>query len=103
MRILSYLLSAAAIGVMAADFWAARRLRRVLIGGRVAERWRLLTILIGVFFAGYVLSPLLLVANLPVEYLSAVVFAVFLFGAVFVWVVICIIRDALSFLDLLKE
>ncbi len=103
MRTLSYLLSLAAILVMALDVWAALRLRRALIGGGVRQKWQFLTGLIAFFFLGYVVSPLLLVLNLPIEYMGLLVFAVFLFGAVFVWVVIGIIRDVLSFLDLLKE
>ncbi len=35
--------------------------------------------------------------------MGAVVFAVFLFGAMFVWVVIRILTDMLSFLDMLGE
>ncbi len=35
--------------------------------------------------------------------MSVLVFAVFLFGAVFVWIVIGVIRETLSFLDVLKE
>jgi hypothetical protein len=103
MRAVSYVLSLAAIVVMAADVWAALRLRRSLIGGGVGQKWQFLTALIVLFFLGYVVSPLVLWLNLPIEYMGLLVFAVFLFGAVFVWVVIGIIRDVLSFLNLLKD
>lgn len=99
---LAYALSAAAILVMALDVVLALRLKRAIVGGEVGEKWNLLTMLILVFFVGYLFSPLALYFKLPVEYLNILVFSVFLFGAIFVWVVIGIIREALSFLKLLK-
>ncbi len=100
---LSYFLSVAAIGVMITNVVLAFRLRRAIIGGEVGERWSLLTNFILFFLGGYILSPLLLIFNMPIEYMGAVVFAVFLFGAVFVTIVIKIITDTLSYLDLLKK
>jgi hypothetical protein len=99
----SYALSLAAIGVMIVNTYLAFKLRREMIGGEVGDRWRLLTNLIILFLVGYVLSPLLLILNVPVEFMGAVVFAVFLFGAIFVLVVIRIIKDMLSFLGMLEE
>ncbi len=100
---LAYGLSFAAIITMAVDVVLAIRLRKPIVGGDVGKKWGLLTSLVVFFFFGYLLSPLVLLLNLPIEYMSVLVFAVFLFGAVFVWVVIGIVRDTLSFLDLLKE
>ncbi len=99
----SYLLSFAAIIVMARNVILALRLKRAIIGGEIGEKWGLLTNLILVFLAGYILSPLLLVLNIPVEVMAVVVFAVFLFGAVFVMVVIGIIKDTLTVLNVLKD
>ena len=103
MIFISYALSLAAIVVMIVNTFLAFKLRRAMIGGEVGDRWRLLTNLIVIFLVGYVLSPMLLVFNVPVEYMGAVVFAVFLFGALFVWVVIRILTDMLSFLDMLGD
>ncbi len=100
---LAYALSVAAILVMAFDVFHALKLKRAILGGEVGKKWTLLTTLVVVFFVGYLLSPLVLVFDLGIEVMSVLVFAVFLFGAVFVWVVIGIIRDTLSFLDMLKK
>ncbi len=103
MLYLAYALSGAAIFVMAFNVVHSLKLKRSILGGEVGKKWTLLTTLIVVFFAGYLLSPLVLVFNLGIEVMSVLVFAVFLFGAIFVWVVIGIIRDTLSFLDMLKK
>lgn len=103
MLYLSYLLAVVAIIVMGANVILAFRLKNVIIGGEVGERWKLLTYLILFFLFGYILAPLLLVLSVPVEVMGIMVFAVFLFGAIFVAVVIRIIKDTLEFMDLLKE
>ncbi|HSM93949.1 MAG TPA: hypothetical protein VLT47_13785 [Anaeromyxobacteraceae bacterium] len=102
MHAVSYVLAALAIALMGSNVVLAIRLRRAIVGGEVGAKWGLMTLLVGVFFVGYLFSPLLLYFALPPQYLSAVAFSVFLFGAIFVWVVIGIIRDTLSFLKLLK-
>ncbi len=98
----AYALAGIAIVVMGVDVVLAVRLRRAIVGGEVGQKWGLLTLLVGVFFVGYLLSPLALWFGLPADWLYVLVFAVFLFGAVFVWVVIGIIRDTLTFLKLVK-
>ncbi len=98
----AYALAALAIVMMGVDVVLAVRLRRAIVGGEVGQKWGLLTMLVGVFFVGYLLSPLALYFQLPAEYLNLLVFGVFLFGAVFVWVVIGIIRDTLTFLKLVR-
>lgn len=102
MTYLAYALSAAAIIVMAIDVALALKLKKAIVGGEVGQKWGLLTTLVVIFFFGYLASPLLLYFHAPPEYLTVMMFFVFLFGAVFVWIVIGIIRDTLSFLDLLK-
>ncbi len=103
MLYLAYTLSLAAIVVMAFNIVYALKLKRSILGGEVGKKWALLTTLVMVFFVGYLLSPLVLVFELGIEIMSVVVFAVFLSGAAFVWVVIGVIRDTLSFLDVLKK
>lgn len=102
MLYVAYALSGLAIVVMGVDVFLALRLRRAIVGGEVGEKWNLLTTLILVFFFGYLLSPLALFFQIPTEYLYLLVFGVFLFGAVFVWVVIGIIRQALTFMKLVR-
>ena len=98
----AYVLAAAAIIVMGVDMVKALKLKKAIVGGEVGEKWSFLTALIVVFFVFYLFAPLILVFDLQ-DYLPALTFFVFLFGAVFVLVVIGIIKEALSFLDLLKE
>jgi hypothetical protein len=100
--ILSYILSVAAMAVMFANVLMAFRLRKDIIGGEIGRRWSILSFLILFFLLGYIVSPLLLVMDVPVEIMGVLVFMVFLFGAIFVAVVIKIIRDTLSFMDLLN-
>jgi len=100
---ISYALGFVAIITMIINVFLAIRLRRAMIGGVIRTRWGMLTNLIIVFLVGYILSPLLLVFQLPLEYMGLVVFLVFLFGAVFVAVVIRILHDTLESLDLLDR
>jgi len=102
MHLLAYGLAGLAIAVMGIDLFLAVRLRRAIVGGEVGAKWGALTVLIGFFFVGYLLSPLALYYAIPHQYLNLLVFGVFLFGAIFVWVVIGILRDTLSFLKLLR-
>jgi hypothetical protein len=102
MQVVAYVLAAIAILVMGLNVVLAVRLRRSIMGGEVGQKWSLLTLLIGLFFFGYLFSPLALYFGLPAEYMNAAVFAVFACGAVFVWVVIGILRDTLAFLKMLK-
>jgi hypothetical protein len=97
-----YAVAALAIVVMGVNVVQAIRLRRSIVGGEVGAKWGALTFLIVLFFVGYLFSPLAMVYQVPPQYLDLAVFAVFLFGAVFVWVVIGIIRDTLTFLKLVK-
>ena len=103
MEYAAYALSFAAIVVMGLDVYLAFKLKRAILGGEVGKKWTLLTTLLVVFFVCYLASPLVLVFDLGIDVMGILVFFVFLFGAVFVWVVIGIIRDTLSFLDMLKK
>jgi hypothetical protein len=98
----AYGLAGLAILVMGLNAVMAVRLKRAILGGEVGEKWGLLTALIVVFFVCYLFSPLALYFAIPPEYLNLLAFGVFLFGAIFIWVVIGIIRDTLTFLKLIK-
>ena len=99
----SYVLAAIAILLMVVNVVMAFRLRNALIGGEIRSRWSLLTNFILIFLFGYVLSPLLLVFSVPVEYMGAVVFLIFTFGAIFILIVIRIIRETLTVMGVLEE
>src|SRR5690349_13223027 len=100
MQLVGYAVAALAILVMGINLLLAVRLKRAILGGEVGEKWGGLTALVAVFFVCYLFSPLALYFQLPPQYLNILVFGVFLFGAVFIWVVIGIIRDTLTFLKL---
>ena len=102
LEIIAYLFAVAAIVVMGIDLFKALKLKRAIVGGEVGQKWNFLTTLIIVFFVFYLFAPAILYFDLG-AYMPALTFFVFLFGAVFVLVVIGIIKEALSFLDLLKE
>jgi hypothetical protein len=99
---IAYVFATAAIVVMGIDLFKALKLKKAIVGGEVGQKWNFLTTLIVIFFVFYLFAPLILVFDLG-QYMPALTFFVFLFGAVFVLVVIGIITEALSFLDLLKE
>lgn len=101
-HLVAYVLAGIAIVVMAIDLFLALRLRRALGSGEVGRKWFWLVLLLGIFLAGYVASPVLLALGLGGEAMSVLVFGVFLLGALFVWVVMGILRETLSFLDVLK-
>ncbi len=102
MNFAAYGLAAVAIVVMALNVVQAIRLRRTIVGGEVGTKWSLLTSLIALFFLGYLVSPLAIYFRFPKEVQDLMMFGVFLFGAVFVWFVIGIIRETLAFLKLAK-
>lgn len=102
MQIVAYVIAGLAIAVMAVNAVQAVQLARRLLGGEVGERWRLLTGLIVVFFFGYLVSPAAIYFQASPEVMNVMMFGVFLFGAIFVLVVIGIVRQVLSFLKLLK-
>lgn len=103
LTLFSLTLAAIATVVMIVNIVFALRLRRALSGGEVGSKWRLLTMLLLCFLVAYVASPTLLFLGFGVETMATLAFGVFLLGALFVWIVIGILRDTLSFLDLLRE
>jgi drug/metabolite transporter (DMT)-like permease len=103
MQIVNYVLAGLAIVVMAFNTVLTFRLRRKLIGGEVGARWNVLSILVMVFLVAFILSPLLLVLNAPVDFLLLAVFSVFFLGAVFVGLVVRVVGDILQVMDLLED
>lgn len=103
MQIVNYALAGLAILVMAYNTILTFRLRSKLIGGEVGARWNVLSILVLIFLVAFILSPLLLLLSVPVEYLLLAVFIVFFLGAVFVGLVVRIVGDILQVMDLLED
>jgi drug/metabolite transporter (DMT)-like permease len=103
MQIVNYVLAGLAIVVMAFNTVLTFRLKGKLIGGEVGARWNVLSFLVLVFLIAFILSPLLLVFEAPVDFLLLAVFSVFLLGAVFVGLVVRIVGDILQVMDLLEE
>ncbi len=97
----AYGLSALAILGMGLNAVRAVRLERAIVGGEVGAKWGLLTALVVVFFLAYLASPLALYLEIPPRFLGLLVAGVFLFGTIFIWVVIGILRDTLTFLRLI--
>lgn len=103
MQIVNYVLAGLAIVVMAFNTVLTFRLKAKLIGGEVGARWNVLSVLVLVFLIAFILSPLLLVFEAPVDFLLLAVFSVFLLGAVFVSLVVRIVGDILQVMDLLEN
>ncbi|MGD2057961.1 MAG: hypothetical protein PVF85_02265 [Anaerolineales bacterium] len=103
MQALNYALAGLAILLMAYNTFITFKLRGKLIGGEVRVRWNVLSTLVLVFLIGFILSPLLLILDLPIEFLILAVFSVFVLGAVFVLLVVRVVGDILQALDLLEE
>lgn len=85
-----YALIAAAIAVMLFALVQAVRLATVARGGYIGRAVRLMLVFVGLFTLTYLASPLL--PLLPAEYAVVLTAAVFLLGAVFVALVLNIIR-----------
>jgi hypothetical protein len=96
----AYVLAGLSIAVMGADVVLAVRLHRAIVGGEIGQRWGVLTALLILSFLGCLLTPLALWLQVPAEWLNLLTLGVVLIGAVFVFVAIGIIRDALGFLKL---
>jgi hypothetical protein len=103
MQVVLYILSALAIIVMLYNTVLTFQLRQKIIGGEVGARWNVLSILVLVFLIAFVLSPLLLLFDIPVDYLLLAVFIVFFLGAVFVGLVVHVVRDVLQVMDFLED
>ena len=107
METIVYVIAALAITVMAIDLYLALQLKNAIgrgdLGkGEVAKKWNVLTGLLVVFFVGYLASPLLVLFKLDPAWGNVLVFTVFLLGAGFVFVVVGVLKDILTVLDVLK-
>jgi hypothetical protein len=98
--IVYYVLSVLAIAVMAVNVYRAFRLKKAIPGGEVGEKWNHSLYLILFFFAGYILSPLLL--RISPESKDIIIALVFLFGAVFVFLMITLTFSVITLLGVKK-
>jgi hypothetical protein len=79
----------AAIAVMLVCLATVFRLRANIPGGVVGRQWRLLTLLVSMFTAGYFVTPFF--SKLPAEVINIVVALIFFFGAVYVLITVRLI------------
>lgn len=104
MNVVAYIVSAAAIFVMAVNLvLIIMLLIRYKGKGKVVGRLRLLLVLIAFFFLGYVASPFLVAMGLPDIWLVILVFSVFFFGALYVLITLSVLRKIFSLLKLIKD
>ena len=89
MLIAYYVVSALAIAAMLVSLVLVVRLRRTARGGSIGRVVNVLFAFILLFLAGYLLMPI--VPRLPVEAAYVFTAAVFLFGAIFVIIVLRLI------------
>ena len=97
---LYYVISVLATVVMAINVLRAFRLKKAMVGGEVGEKWNYCVYLILFFFAGYIVSPLFL--RISPESKDILVSLVFLFGAVFVFIMINVIFSVITLFQVRK-
>jgi hypothetical protein len=83
---ISALITYAAIVVILICLYMVLSLRKGVPGGVVGRQWRVLTLLVALFTAGYLVAPWFGV--LPAETMRLIVSLIFLFGAVYVFITI---------------
>ncbi len=76
----------AAIAVMLVCLFMVVSLRKGVPGGVVGRQWRVLTLLVALFTAGYLVAPFF--GMLPVETMRLIVSLIFLFGAIYVLITV---------------
>jgi len=82
-------INVAAIAVMLICMATVLKLRAKIPGGVVGKQWRLLTLLVSLFTAGYFVTPFF--TSLPAEVINVVVALIFFFGAVYVLITVRLI------------
>lgn len=94
---LYYVISAVAIVVMGVNVVKALKLKKAIVGGEVGEKWNYSLYLIVFFFAGYIISPLFL--RISPESKDIIISLVFLFGAIFVFIMIRLFFSVITLLE----
>lgn len=89
-----YIISVLAICVMAINVYKAFNLKKSIMGGELGEKWNYSFYLIIFFFIGYIVSPLIL--RISPEYKDIIISLVFLFGAIFVFIMISILISVIT-------
>ena len=83
------IINLAAIAVMLICLATVLKLRAKIPGGVVGKQWRLLTLLVSLFTAGYFVTPFF--TRLPADVINLLVALIFLFGAVYVLITVRLI------------
>jgi hypothetical protein len=82
-------INVAAIAVMLFCLATVLKLRAKIPGGVVGKQWRLLTLLVSLFTAGYFVTPFF--TRLPTDVINVLVALIFFFGAVYVLITVRLI------------
>jgi hypothetical protein len=85
---------------MAINVFKAYTLKKSIVGGELGEKWNYSFYLIIFFFIGYIVSPLIL--RISPEYKDIIISLVFLFGALFVLIMISILISVITVLKVKK-
>ena len=78
----AFFINAIGIAIMIYGLVDVLLLRSKIPGGQVGKAWKALTLLIGLFTVGYLVSPFF--STLPADSIRIIVSLIFLFGAVYV-------------------
>ncbi len=100
MTSLFYVLSISAICVMIYALFRVLSLNKQIPGGTVGATWKFLTTLIALFTVGYLITPFF--PRLPDDYKQLIVGVIFLFGAIFVVIVINLFFKVIKELGLVE-
>jgi hypothetical protein len=79
-------INVAAIAVMLVCLYLVFTLRGKIPGGVVGKQWRLLTVLVTLFTAGYFVTPFFTL--LPANIINLIVALIFFFGAIYVLITV---------------
>lgn len=90
----SMIISVLAIVVMAVCLYQVLSLGKTVPGGIVGRTWKQLTVLVVLFFVGYLVTPFF--SYIPQAIVNPIVALIFLFGAVYVWITVRLIHRVIS-------
>lgn len=84
----------AAVFIMLINLFMVISLKSHISGGVVGKRWNVMTLLVVLFAAGYLILPFL--GGFPIETLRAIVSLIFFFGAIYVMITIRLIYGVIK-------
>jgi hypothetical protein len=79
-----------ALAVMLYSLWLVFSLKKLVPGGVIGRRWKMLTGLVVLFAAGYAVTPM--ISQLSDDYLRIAVAGIFLFGSIYVLITLQLLQ-----------